>query len=62
MELSFVHVVDSVEEATEVLQDQLVNMWQQQGGKGAHLPEWWFLNQPIKGKTFKDRKLGTPSI
>lgn len=55
-ELGFVHVVDSVEEATEVLQDQLVNMWQQQGGKGAHLPEWWFLNQPIKGKTFKDRK------
>ena len=54
-ELGFVHVVDSVEEATEVLQDQLVNMWQQQGGKGDDLPEWWFLNQPIKGKTLRDR-------
>jgi uncharacterized protein (TIGR00730 family) len=55
-ELSFVHTVDSVEEATEVLQEQLVTMWQQRSGKGAHLPEWWFLDQPIKGKTFKDRK------
>lgn len=54
-ELSFVHTVDSVEEATEVLQEQLVTMWQQRSGKGAHLPEWWFLDQPIKGKTFRDR-------
>ena len=54
-ELSFVHVVDNVEEATEVLQEQLVTMWHQQDGKEAHLPEWWFLEQPIKGKTFKDR-------
>lgn len=54
-ELSFVHVVDSVEQATAVLQEQLVNMWQQKAGKGAHLPEWWFLNEAIMGKTFHDR-------
>ncbi len=55
-EMNFIHVVDSVEEATEVLQEQLVGMWQQRKGKGANLPGWWFLNQPIKGKTFVQRK------
>lgn len=55
-EMDFIHVVDSVEEATEVLQDQLVDMWQQRKGKGADIPEWWFLKQPIKGKTFKERQ------
>lgn len=54
-EMEFIHVVDSVEEATEVLQGQLVNMWQRHKGKGANLPEWWFLDQPIKGKTFQER-------
>jgi uncharacterized protein (TIGR00730 family) len=58
-EMDFIHVVDSVEEATEVLQDQLVTLWQQQKGKGANIPEWWFLRQPIKGKTFMDRNQGT---
>lgn len=55
-EMDFIHVVDSVEEATEVLQEQLVSMWQQHKGKGADIPGWWFLNQPIKGKTFLQRK------
>lgn len=54
-EMDFIHVVDSVEEATEVLQDQLVDMWKQRKGKGANIPEWWFLKQPIKGKTFEER-------
>ncbi len=55
-EMDFIHVVDSVEEATEVLQEQLVNMWHQHQGKGANVPGWWFLEQPIKGKTFMQRK------
>ncbi len=55
-EMDFIHVVDSVEEATEVLQEQLVGLWQQRKGKGADLPGWWFLDQPIKGKTFHQRK------
>lgn len=55
-EMKFIHVVDTVEEATEVLQEQLVNMWQQRKGKGANLPGWWFLNQPIKGKNFHQRQ------
>ncbi|HMN04752.1 MAG TPA: TIGR00730 family Rossman fold protein [Flavobacteriales bacterium] len=55
-EMDFIHVVDSVEEATAVLQDQLVDMWMQRKGKGANIPEWWFLRQPIQGKTFSQRK------
>lgn len=55
-ELPFLHVVDNVEEATEVLQDELVDMWHQRKGKGAHIPEWWFLEEPIKGKTFRERR------
>ncbi len=59
-EMDFIHVVDSVEEATEVLQEQLVGMWKSRKGKGGHSPGWWFLDQPIKGKTFHERKGATP--
>lgn len=55
-EMDFIHVVDSVEEATEVLQSELVNMWEQRKGKGSDVPAWWFLHQPIKGKNFFQRK------
>lgn len=55
-ELDFIHVVDSVEEATVVLQEELVNMWHQRKGKGTDLPSWWFLEQPIQGMTFHQRK------
>ncbi|MBS1581335.1 MAG: TIGR00730 family Rossman fold protein [Bacteroidetes bacterium] len=55
-ELSFVHVCDSIEEATEVLQQQLVRLWQEREGRG-DVPAWWFLDQPIKGRTFRERKV-----
>jgi hypothetical protein len=54
-ELSFVHVCDSKEEATAVLQEKLVDMWKERGGKGEH-PDCGFLEQPIKGRNFRDRK------
>lgn len=57
-ELSFVHVCDNKEEATAVLQENLVDMWKERGGKG-EVPNWWFLEEPIKGRTFRDRKAGT---
>jgi len=59
-ELSFVHVCDSVEEATTILQEQLVGMWKERGGKGEH-PGWWFLKEPTGGPTFRDRKVDPPS-
>lgn len=54
-ELSFVHVCDNVEEATAMLQEKLVDMWQERSGKD-DAPDWWFLNEPIKGSTFRDRR------
>jgi len=45
-ELKFVFVADSVDEATELLQDQLVEMWQE-AHKRKDAPKWWFLeDQP----------------
>ncbi|HRW88704.1 MAG: TIGR00730 family Rossman fold protein [Flavobacteriales bacterium] len=43
-ELEFVRVADSVEEATELLQDELVEMWQQ-AHKRTDAPKWWFLEE-----------------
>ncbi len=41
-ELGFLTVADSVEEATTLLQDELIEMWQEaQGRKDS--PKWWFL-------------------
>lgn len=48
-ELEFVFVADSVEEATTLLQDRLVVMWQ----KARHrqdAPKWWFLEDRPKTK------------
>lgn len=48
-ELEFVYVADSVEEATELLQARLVEMWKDvKGHKGA--PKWWFLEDAVNGK------------
>lgn len=46
-ELGFVHVCDSIEEATVVLQDQLLLMWRDRGGKNDP-PRWWFMEQRVK--------------
>lgn len=43
-ELEFVFVADSVEEATELLQDRLVEMWQE-ANQSKDAPKWWFLEE-----------------
>lgn len=43
-ELRFVFVADSVDEATVLLQDRLVRMWQV-ANKRKDGPKWWFLEQ-----------------
>ncbi|MDX9750074.1 MAG: TIGR00730 family Rossman fold protein [Flavobacteriales bacterium] len=44
-ELRFVHVVDSVEEATTTLQDLLVRMWQER--RKDPVPQWWFMEDRL---------------
>ncbi len=48
-ELEFVFVADSVDEATALLQDRLVIMWQD-AHKRKDDPKWWFLEQRVNGK------------
>jgi len=43
-ELEFLFVADNVEEATALLQDRLVAMWQKAKGRKDG-PKWWFLEQ-----------------
>ena len=45
-ELRFVFVADSVEEATHLLQNSLVMMWQQ-ARKSKDQPKWWFLEDRL---------------
>ncbi|MBX2978108.1 MAG: TIGR00730 family Rossman fold protein [Flavobacteriales bacterium] len=47
-ELEFVFVADSVEEATTLLQDRLVAMWQE-AHKRSDAPRWWFLEDRVNG-------------
>jgi len=47
-ELEFVFVADSVEEATTLLQDRLVEMWQQ-AHERTDAPRWWFLEGRVNG-------------
>jgi uncharacterized protein (TIGR00730 family) len=47
-ELEFVFVADSVEEATALLQDRLVAMWQRAKGR-KDAPKWWFLEERVNG-------------
>jgi uncharacterized protein (TIGR00730 family) len=48
-ELEFVFVADSVEEATTLLQDRLVAMWQE-AHKRKDAPRWWFLEDRVNGR------------
>lgn len=48
-ELEFLYVADNLEEATTVLQDRLVAMWQK-ARKREDSPKWWFLEQRLKGR------------
>jgi hypothetical protein len=48
-ELEFVFVADSVDEATALLQDRLVIMWQD-AHQRKDAPKWWFLEQRVKRK------------
>ena len=53
-ELKFVFVADSVDEATTLLQDRLVAMWQEAKGS-IDAPQWWFLEQRVNGRLRKGR-------
>jgi hypothetical protein len=48
-ELKFVFVADSVEEATTLLQDRLVEMWQE-AKRRKDSPKWWFLEDRVNGR------------
>jgi hypothetical protein len=48
-ELKFVFVADSVEEATTLLQDRLVVMWQE-AKRRKDDPKWWFLEDRVNGR------------
>lgn len=48
-ELEFLFVADSVEEATTLLQDRLVAMWQE-ARKRKDTPKWWFLESRMNGR------------
>ncbi|HRH67868.1 MAG: TIGR00730 family Rossman fold protein [Flavobacteriales bacterium] len=51
-ELRFLFVADTVAEATALLQDRLVIMWQEaQRSKDA--PKWWFLEDRVNGRLSK---------
>ncbi len=51
-ELRFVLVADSVDEATLLLQDRLLVMWQQARARAGH-PKWWFLENRVKRRLSK---------
>lgn len=46
-ELRFLSVVDSIDEATAFLQEQLVVMWQR-SVRSKTRPKWWFLESDVK--------------
>lgn len=48
-ELEFVFVADSVDEATTLLQDRLVAMWQL-AHQRKDAPKWWFLEDRVKAR------------
>lgn len=49
-ELEFVFVADSVDEATELLQDRLVEMWRTAKSRKDD-PKWWFLEDRLNGQS-----------
>ncbi|MBK8499801.1 MAG: TIGR00730 family Rossman fold protein [Flavobacteriales bacterium] len=48
-ELKFVFVADSVDEATTLLQDRLVLMWQEARMR-KDTPKWWFMEDRVNGR------------
>jgi uncharacterized protein (TIGR00730 family) len=48
-ELEFLFVADSVDEATELLQDRLVAMWREAKSRKDD-PKWWFLEDRVNGQ------------
>jgi len=48
-ELEFVFVADTVEEATTLLQERLVAMWQR-ASRRKDTPKWWFLEEGLNGR------------
>jgi uncharacterized protein (TIGR00730 family) len=48
-ELEFLFVADSVDEATFLLQDRLVNMWQE-AQQRKDSPKWWFLEDRVRSR------------
>ncbi|HNR56123.1 MAG TPA: TIGR00730 family Rossman fold protein [Flavobacteriales bacterium] len=46
-ELRFLTLVDSIDEATTFLQEQLVTMWQR-SQRRRDRPSWWFLERAVK--------------
>ncbi|MBK9175061.1 MAG: TIGR00730 family Rossman fold protein [Flavobacteriales bacterium] len=48
-ELEFVFVADSVDEATELLQDQLLVMWRE-ANQRKDAPKWWFLENRVNDR------------
>ncbi len=48
-ELEFVFVADTIEEATNFLQERLVVMWQQ-AQQRKDSPKWWFLEDHVNGR------------
>jgi|JI10StandDraft_1071094.scaffolds.fasta_scaffold05528_6 uncharacterized protein (TIGR00730 family) len=51
-ELEFMFVADTVEEATLLLQDRLVTMWQEARSL-KDTPKWWFLEDSVKSRLRK---------
>jgi len=51
-ELKFLFVADNVEEATVLLQDRLVLMWQE-ARQRKDAPKWWFLEDRVNGTLSK---------
>ncbi|MBK6341277.1 MAG: TIGR00730 family Rossman fold protein [Flavobacteriales bacterium] len=54
-ELEFVFVADSVDEATDLLQERLLVMWQRARGR-KDSPKWWFLEDRVNGRLSKGAK------
>jgi uncharacterized protein (TIGR00730 family) len=52
-ELEFVFVADNVDEATSLLQERLVVMWQEARSRKDQ-PKWWFLEDRINRKVRSD--------
>ena len=57
-ELEFLFVADRVTEATELLQDRVLDMWKEAKGETAG-PKWWFLENRKKGAAQKSDQVSS---